>query len=182
MKSTKKKLFTITAFLYFALFVNAQTTGLTDSFSNKEASSKLVKLLRDQSYTSVLKDSVLQVQYRAGFGSKWKEIRYNAPDNGSLNLAATGKTFSLDVKSTVAYPIYVLFIGEDNKVVGGAYNKTFISDGTWQTIEVNGAADDAFSKIKYLKIFVNPKSEVDESGIIFIDNLVIGDGSFIVAN
>tara|TARA_R110002126_G_scaffold30602_1_gene99811 strand:+ start:81401 stop:81949 length:549 start_codon:yes stop_codon:yes gene_type:complete len=182
MKSTKKKLFTIATLLCFAVFVNAQTTGLTDNFSNEDTSGELVQLLTDQSYKTSLKDSVMQVHYKAGFGSKWKEIRYNAPNNGTFNLSASGKSFSMDVKSTVAYPIYVLFIGEDDKVVSGAYNQTFIADGAWQTIEVNGSADDAFSKIKYLKIFVNPKSEVDESGILYIDNLVIGDGSFKVTN
>lgn len=180
----KKRIFiacVITLYVFNA--VSAQKlTGLTDDFSNVKATEKLVFYMRDNTYRYAVKEGVLEVKYSTGFDNKWKEIKYTAPDNGTIDLSASSTLFSMKVKSTVAYPIFILFYDNDNvKRIDGAYNQTYTADGNWQTIVVKAKSGIDYSKFKYLRIYVNPTGDVVTDGVIYIDDLVIGDGSYKVA-
>lgn len=179
-----KKKFFIASVITLSVFntVSGQKlTGLIDDFSNVKATEKVVHFMRDNTYRYAVKEGVFEVKYSTGFNSKWKEIKYTAPNNETFDLTASSTLFSMKVKSTVAYPIFITFYDDNDKRIDGAYNQTYTADGNWQTMVVKAKSGIDYSKFKYLRIYVNPTGDVATDGVIYIDDLVIGDGSYKVA-
>ena len=179
----KKRIFiaSVISVMFFTAVSAQNQTGLTDDFSNAKSTEKLAIFSRDETYRYVVKEGALVVKYTTGNESKWKAVRYPAPNNGFFDLSASSILFSMKVKSTVAYPIFILFMDENDKVIDAAYNQTYTADGNWQTMQVKAKSGRDYSKIKSVKIFINPTGAVATDGVLNIDDLVIGDGSYKVA-
>jgi hypothetical protein len=176
----KKRIF-IASVITLSIFngVSAQKlTGLTDDFSNAKSTEKLATFSKDETYRYVVKEGTLVVKYNTGYDNKWKEVRYPAPNNGTFDLSASSTLFSMKVKSTVAYPVFILFMDENDKQIDAAYNIKYTADDNWQTMLVKAKSGKDYSKVKYVKFFINPTAEVATDGVLFIDDLVIGDGSY----
>ena len=178
----KKRIFiaSVITLSIFNTLTAQKVTGMTDDFSNPKATEKVINFSRDNTYKYAFKEGTLEVRYTTGNVTKWKEMKFQAPNNGTFDLSTSSTLFSMKLKSTVAYPIFILLFDND-KQIDAAFNQMYTADGNWQTMLVKAKAGKDYSKIKYVKIFVNPTGDVATDGVLNIDDLVIGDGSYKVA-
>jgi hypothetical protein len=181
----KQKLLT-TAILSICLSIGltAQTTGLTDDFSNK-TNSEAVYTDGIGSFntggliiTKTLVNSQLEIDYNWVSNNDYNEISI-VPPSAPFNLTATGQGLSFDYKSTKPYKITIGYING-----GGVYTGYLVdTEGATSTFTVPASVNAAYNNVTRLQLIINTGGgqaldTSDADGTIEIDNLVIGDGSF----
>ena len=181
----KQKLLT-TAILSICLSIGltAQTTGLTDNFSNETNSLAIYKAgigtfnTGGLIITKTLVNSQLEIDYNWVSNNDYNEISI-VPPSAPFNLTATGQGLSFDYKSTKPYKITIGYING-----GGAYTGYLVdTEGATSTFTVPASVNAAYSNVTRLQLLINTGegkaiNNSDADGTIVIDNLVIGDGSF----
>tara|TARA_R110002126_G_scaffold30602_1_gene99814 strand:+ start:85541 stop:86884 length:1344 start_codon:yes stop_codon:yes gene_type:complete len=169
-------------------------SGLSDDFNNAVVSNTLLGHAESNMLTSSTFDDegngVLKFDYTSGTGETFKRARYYAPANatgGYFNLSA-GATISMKVKSSLAYPVILQAVDKDGKLSTSNATTTYdVSGGnadTWQTLTATITFPDGTSdtEIAYIRIYVNGNNNVPTTGTLYIDDIVIGDGSYTVGN
>lgn len=168
------------------------SSGLSDDFNNQEVSNTLLTHINSNMLTSSTFDDagngVLKFDYTAGTGQTFERARYYAPSNatgGYFDLSA-GATVSMKVKSSLAYPILLQAIDKDGNASASngtnAYDASAGNVDTWQTLTTTISFPDGTSntEIAYIRIYVNGNNNIPTNGTLYIDDIVIGDGSYVV--
>lgn len=181
----KQKLLT-TAILSICLSIGltAQTTGLTDDFSNKTNSEAVYRAgigtfnTGGLIITKTLVNSQLEIDYNWVSKNDFNEISI-VPPSAPFNLTATGQGLSFDYKSTKPYKITIGYINGGESYTGYLVD----TEGATSTFTVPASVNAAYNNVTRLQLIINTGggqalNNSDADGTIVIDNLVIGDGSF----
>ena len=179
--------------------LNAQTTGLTDDFSN-EANSLIILSSgmgtdieyplsgSDSRLAMIMNKSIeneeLVIDYHWISDAAYNEIRITPPNGTTFDFSSSGQFLTFNYRVGTLFPITFGF-----KDISGNFteSQTIILEGNGLThtasFAINTTVPDAdYSNIDYMQLVLNTgpnklNSEVANC-ILHIDNLVIGDGSF----
>jgi len=179
--------------------LNAQTTGLTDDFSN-EANSLVILSSgmgmdieypvsgSDPTLAMIMNKSIeneeLVIDYHWISDAAYNEIRITPPNGTTFDFSSSGQFLTFNYRVGTLFPITFGF-----KDISGNFteSQTIILEGDGLThtasFAINTTVPDAdYSNIDYMQLVLNTgpnklNSEVANC-ILHIDNLVIGDGSF----
>lgn len=182
--------------------LNAQTTGLTDDFSN-EANSLVILSSgmgmdieypvsgSDPTLAMIMNKSIeneeLVIDYHWISDAAYNEIRITPPNGTTFDFSSSGQFLTFNYRVGTLFPITFGF-----KDISGNFteSQTIILEGDGLThtasFAINTTVPDAdYSNIDYMQLVLNTgpnklNSEVANC-ILHIDNLVIGDGAFDVA-
>lgn len=178
-----------TAILSICLSIGltAQTTGLTDDFSNETNSLAIYTEGIGTFTTSELEiiktiaNGELTIDYDWITNNGFNSIKITPPNGTTFDLSATGQGLSFEYSSTDAYKITIGYQGQTPGSYTGYLEVT--NTGETKTFTVPASAIPSYSAIPFLQIIVNTGGgqaldNSDADGSIVIDNLVIGDGSF----
>ena len=178
-----------TAILSICLSIGltAQTTGLTDDFSNETNSLAIYTegigtfTTSELEITKTIANGELTIDYDWITKNAFNSIKITPPNGTTFDLSATGQGLSFEYSSTDAYKITIGYQGQTPGSYTGYLEVT--NPGETKTFTVPASAIPSYSAIPYLQIIVNTGAgqaldNSDADGTIVIDNLVIGDGSF----
>lgn len=165
----------------------AQTTGLTDNFSNETNSLAIYTqgigtfTTSELEITKTIANGELTIDYDWITNNGFNSIKITPPNGTTFDLSATGQGLSFEYSSTDAYKITIGYQGQTPGSYIGYLEVT--NPGETKTFTVPASAIPSYSAIPYLQIIVNTGkgqaiNNSDADGTIVIDNLVIGDGSF----
>ena len=179
------------------IFKYNSSIGLTDNFENSTASNaNLTHFNYDGSDYSAI-SSVENGELKFEFTHKatpndnhFKVLVYTLPN--TLDLSGTDNTITFKIKSTKQYPLYLQFQEENEAGVFVqvqavfSSNLSYTADGTWQTITAPIGNIANYDAIKRVRIGINTAGTganyLPESGVVYIDDIVFGDGSYKISN
>ena len=167
--------------------LTAQTTGLTDNFSNETNSLAIYTegigtfTTSELEITKTIANGELTIDYDWITNNGFNSIKITPPNGTTFDLSATGQGLSFEYSSTDAYKIVIGYQGQTPGSYTGYLEVT--NPGETKTFTVPASAIPSYSAIPFLQIIVNTGGgqaldNSDADGNIEIDNLVIGDGSF----
>ena len=178
-----------TAILSICLSIGltAQTTGLTDNFSNETNSLAIYTegigtfTTSELEITKTIANGELTIDYDWITNNGFNSIKITPPNGTTFDLSATGQGLSFEYSSTDAYKIVIGYQGQTPGSYTGYLEVT--NPVETKTFTVPASAIPSYSAIPFLQIIVNTGvgkalDNSDADGTIVIDNLVIGDGSF----
>lgn len=183
--------------------LNAQTTGLTDDFSN-EANSLIILSSgmgmdieypvsgSDSRLAMIMNKSIeneeLVIDYHWISDAAYNEIRITPPNGTTFDFSSSGQFLTFDYRVGTLFPITFGFKDTSENFTE---SQTIILEGNGLTHTASFAINTTvpntdYSNIDYIQLILNRGSSKLNSDvancILHIDNLVIGDGEFDVAN